>query len=131
MAKTGRPKIEIDWEQFDKLCMIQCTLIEIASWFDCTSDTIERAVLREKKISFADYFTIKRGKGKIALRRKQYEVALSGNTYMLCWLGKQYLEQADKQDMNLNNNLKINNFTDLVKQVNGAAKNVRNTDDNK
>lgn len=34
----------------------------------------------------------------MSLRRKQIDVALGGNTVMLIWLGKQYLDQADKLD---------------------------------
>lgn len=76
---------------------MQCTLNEIAGWFECSPDTIERRVKEVHGINFADYFGQKRGKGKIALRRKQMQVALSGNTTLLIWLGKQYLGQSDKQ----------------------------------
>jgi len=96
MSKSGRPRIKIDWETFDKLCHIQCSQREIAGWFSCSEDTIDRAVQREKKMGFAEYFEQKRGPGKIALRRKQYESAMSGNVTLLIWLGKQYLEQSDK-----------------------------------
>lgn len=96
MGKAGRPLIEIDWVEFDKLCTIQCTLREIAGWFNCSEDTIERAVKREKKIDFADYFEQKRGKGKIALRRQLYQRALEGNTALLIWLSKQYLGMSEK-----------------------------------
>jgi hypothetical protein len=34
-----------------------------------------------------------------SLRRKQLEVALGGNIAMLIWLGKQFLGQTDKQDI--------------------------------
>jgi len=101
----ARPRIEIDWDQFDKLCAIQATLTDIAAWFSCSVDTIERAVKREQKMSFADYFAIKRGRGKIGLRRKQYEVAMAGNVPMLIWLGKQYLDQAEKQHAEVNTNI--------------------------
>ena len=30
--RMGRPKIEIDKDQFEKLCNIQCTKEEIAGW---------------------------------------------------------------------------------------------------
>lgn len=98
MAKRGPKLTEIKWDEFDKLCGMQCSLEEIASWFDCSADTIERSVKREHGVKFAEYFEQKRGKGKIALRRKQYEVALGGNIPMLIWLGKQYLDQKDKQE---------------------------------
>ncbi len=95
---AGRPKIEIDWEQFDKLCELQCTLVEFASWFNCSDDTIERRVLETHGIKFAEYFSLKRGRGKISLRRKQMDIALNGNVTMLIWLGKQHLGQSDKRE---------------------------------
>lgn len=39
--KTGRPKIEIDFAEVDKLCQIQCTGEEIASFFGISYDTLE------------------------------------------------------------------------------------------
>ena len=95
----GRPKTKIDWEEFDKLCEFQATLEEIACWFDCSVDTIERAVEREKGMNFAEYFAIKREKGKVSLRRRQHQVALKGNATMLIWLGKQHLGQSDKKEV--------------------------------
>jgi hypothetical protein len=97
MGKVGRPRIQIDWKKFDDLCADQCTLREIASAFDCSEDTIERAVKRTYKVNFAEYFSLKRCRGFISLRRKQMELALSGDKTMLIWLGKQYLGQAEKQ----------------------------------
>jgi hypothetical protein len=103
MSNMGRPRIEIDWNQFNKLCSIQCTLEEIAGWFSCSVDTIENRVKEVHGITFSEYFRQKRSGGKISLRRKQYETALAGNTTMLIWLGKQYLEQSDKQEIESNN----------------------------
>jgi len=88
--------ITVDWEQFDKLCAIQCTLREIASFFNCSEDTIENIVKKEKLCLFSEYKKKKSGSGKISLRRKQFELALNGNVTMLIWLGKQYLDQSDK-----------------------------------
>jgi hypothetical protein len=96
-----RPLIKIDWADFDKLCGIQCTLSDLASWFDCSEDTIERAVKREKKLGFADYYSQKAGKGKISLRRKQWDLAMKGDKTMLIWLGKQYLGQNERMQMML------------------------------
>jgi transcriptional regulator CtsR len=96
---AGRPTIELDWEEFDKLCEIQCTLKEIASWFECSPDTIERRVKEKFGINFADYYEQKRGKGFISLRRLQFQAACSGSIPMLIWLGKQWLGQKDKQEI--------------------------------
>jgi DNA-binding Xre family transcriptional regulator len=45
--KMGRPVKTIDFEQLDRLCNIQCTLEEIASFFDVSADTIERRIKEE------------------------------------------------------------------------------------
>lgn len=94
--KTGRPRIKIDWDEFDKLCGLHCTLTEIASFFNCSEYTIERAVKREKKVTFAEHYKQKTALGRISLRRMQWKQAESGNTTMLIWLGKQELGQSDK-----------------------------------
>ena len=101
MAKTGRPKKKIDWEQFDRLCLIQCTLEEIASFFDCSADTIERAVKREHGVTFAEHFGQKRGKGKISLRRAMWTKAIEGNPTMMIWLSKNYLGMTDKLEQEI------------------------------
>jgi len=109
----GRPiVIEINWSEFDRLCKIQCTQKEIASWFDCSISTIERKVRKEKGMGYADYYEQKREKGFISLRRKQYEVALEGNVAMLIFLGKNLLGQSDKTDMNVKG--EVRTWVDLM-----------------
>lgn len=105
--KNGRPLIQIDWDKFDKLCAIHCTLEEIAFIFDCSPDTIERAVKREKDMGFADYIKKASAAGKMSLRRKQFEIALSGNVAMLIWLGKQWLGQKEKTEVSTEDNKPI------------------------
>jgi hypothetical protein len=92
----ARPTKVIDWTHFDKLAALQCTLKEIAAFFNCSEDTIENAVKREKKMRFSEYYDQKRRAGWVSLRRKQYEKAMEGNVVMLIWLGKQYLGQTEK-----------------------------------
>lgn len=94
----ARPRIEIDKEQFEKLCSIQCTLGEIAGFFNCSEDTIERWCKREYKQGFAEVFAIKRGMGRVSLRRTQFKMA-EHNATMAIWLGKQYLGQKDQQEI--------------------------------
>lgn len=96
----ARPRIEIDKEQFEKLCFLQCTLIEMAGFFNCSEDTIERWCKREYKMDFAEIFRLKRGAGKISLRRSQFRMAETNPT-MAIWLGKQYLGQTEKQEVSV------------------------------
>ena len=106
--KTGRPKIEVNFAEVDKLCQIQCTGEEIASFFGISYDTLERRCKEQFKVSLAEYIKEKSAKGKSSLRRLQWKAAMSGNVTMLIWLGKQYLGQSDKtnyvDESNYNNN---------------------------
>lgn len=94
----ARPKIEIDKEQFKKLCAIQCTLGEIASWFKCSEDTIERWCKREFGEGFAESYKMFSADGKISLRRTQFKMA-EHNVSMAMFLGKVYLGQRESADV--------------------------------
>jgi hypothetical protein len=98
MGKMARPRIKIDWDEFDKLCSLLCTQKEIAEWFGCTDDTIQTAVKRKYKVGFSEYYKKKSCGGKVSLRRAQYLLATEDrNPTMLIWLGKQHLEQQEPQ----------------------------------
>jgi hypothetical protein len=88
-AKRGRPKKEIDLEQLEKLAMMQCTYDEIAAWFDVDKSTISR--------NFATEIAKGREKGKMSLRRKQFNLA-DTSAAMAIFLGKNYLNQKDQPD---------------------------------
>lgn len=96
----ARPRIEIDGDQFRKLCGIQCTLSEIASWFKCSEDTIENWCKREFKKGFSEMYKTFSADGKISLRRTQFRMA-EHNVSMAIWLGKQYLGQREAQDIQI------------------------------
>jgi len=96
MARTGRPQIEIDKEEFEKLCGFQSTLQEITGWFKCSEKDIESWCKRTYKAAFSDIYQKLSTDGKSKLRRAQYQKALEGNVTMLIFLGRQYLDQKDK-----------------------------------
>ena len=91
----ARPRIKIDQASFEKLCSLQCTLAEIAVFFGCSEDTIERWCKRIYHSGFAEVFAQKRNLGKIALRRSQFRLA-EKNATMAIFLGKQYLGQREE-----------------------------------
>ena len=95
--RIGRPPVDINWDLFETLCGIFCTLPEIAYALKCSEDTIERRAKRKYKIPFAEAYKKFSANGKSSLRREQMKQALRGNIPMLIWLGKQYLGQAEKQ----------------------------------
>lgn len=90
----ARPRKEIDKTEFEKLCGLLCTQEEIADWFDCSVDTLERWCKREYGVTFAEAYKKYMGRGKIALRRYQMNLAKESAS-MAIWLGKQILGQRD------------------------------------
>ena len=87
------PKKPIDMEMVRKLAMIQCTEVEIASVLGVHRTTLI------KNEDFQAVYKETLEIGRMSLRRKQFSVALAGDRTMLIWLGKQYLKQADKQEI--------------------------------
>jgi len=92
----GRPKIVIDYEMVKKLAHIHCTQDEIASMMDISVRTLQR------DDEFCRIY--KRGieTGCASLRRLQWKAAEKGDKTMLVWLGKIYLKQVDKQEIDQN-----------------------------
>ena len=88
----ARPKkYDIDKTQVEKLAGLGCTNTEIASFFGCSPDLIEK--------SYSEYLVKGREKGKIRLRQLQMRAAEQGKVAMLIGLGKQMLGQTDKQEI--------------------------------
>lgn len=99
--KGGRPPIDIDKTQFEKLCAIQATEEEIAGWFKCSEETIRRFCQNTYGMQFCEVYKRLSANGRISLRRTQFKIAESGNATMAIWLGKQLLGQKDRQDVAL------------------------------
>ncbi len=97
--KGGRPRIIIDWAVVDGMLALQATGEEISAHLGYSYDTLERACKKVKKEGFAEYSRKKRKVGHLSLRRQQFKVAMDGNPTLLIWLGKNYLGQADKQEI--------------------------------
>lgn len=116
--KNGRPLKELDAEVFEGLCRIQCTLVEIAAVLKCSEDTVERWCKRHYGESFADALKRFGAGGRSSLRRLQWAAAESGNITMQIWLGKQWLNQKDRQDFTTGDE-QINRVTVTI--VGGSA----------
>ncbi len=94
MARTGRPKKDIDILQFEKLCGLQCTEEEIADFLECSVDTINAWCKRTYKMTFSEISKVKSAQGKISLRRYQFKLA-ERSSAMAIFLGKNILGQKD------------------------------------
>ena len=88
----ARPKkYDIDTNEVEKVAGYGCTNIEIADFFGCSADLIEK--------SYSEFLTKGRADLKKRLRKAQLDTAMKGNSTMLIWLGKQMLGQVDRQEV--------------------------------
>ena len=105
--KKGRPKkYDIDAEEVFKLASYGCTNTEIADFFGCSKDLISK--------SYSTNVLKGRTDLKKRLRKAQIDSALSGNSTMLIWLGKQYLEQTEKSEVEWTNPVSGVEFVDVT-----------------
>jgi hypothetical protein len=94
--KLGRPLREYTPEQIATIkaaASIMCTDREIASLTGIPLRTLEehfRAEIDKNKET-----------GKMSLRRRQWKTADEGNPALQIWLGKQWLGQVDKKEVEL------------------------------
>ena len=66
------------------------------------SDTTLNRRLKERNYeNFEDFYKKHNDEGRMSLRRMQWSAAENGNSTMLVWLGKQYLNQKDKQEQTI------------------------------
>lgn len=100
--KGGRPStLKIDRDNFEKLCEMQCTLNEIANFFDCTPESINKWCKKTYHRTFERVYDAKRTSGLASLRRNQFRLSET-NAPMAIFLGKQYLGQRDVFTNNIN-----------------------------
>ena len=95
--KRGRPKLDIDSDKVEMLASLGCSTVEIAKLHNCDEHTIRKRFKEE----------LERGREsmKIKLRQLQWKQAENGNTSLLIFLGKQYLGQSDRNELELVGNL--------------------------
>jgi len=93
----GRPKLDIDADKVEMLASFGCSTIEIARLHNCDESTI--------RLRFKNELERGRENMKIKLRQLQWKQAENGNTSLLIFLGKQYLGQSDRNELELVGNL--------------------------
>jgi|TARA_R100001443_G_scaffold51741_1_gene63583 hypothetical protein len=95
--KKGRKPVDVSGDKVEMLSSFGCSTVEIARLHNCSETTI-RTKFREE---------IERGREnmRIKLRQLQWKQAELGNTSLLIFLGKQYLGQSDRNELELVGNL--------------------------
>jgi hypothetical protein len=116
---AGRKRIEIDLEQLERWCALQCTDEELAAAFSVSTRTIES---RRKDSEFAQAMERGKAKGRISVRRAQMKQLEAGSVPMAIWLGKQLLGQRDLTPLELSGSsaqekrISIEVIDELIKQ---------------
>ena len=95
----ARPRIELDKKDFESLLAIQCTLEEIAAFFDtkldgCSEATGERWCKRTYGESFAKVSSKRKALGKISVRRAGFRL-MEKNASVWIFMAKNYLGMSD------------------------------------
>lgn len=94
MAQKIRKSVKIS--TLKQLCELQCTREEIAAAFSISTSQLDKLIEKDDAVRAAiDYG---KTQGKISLRRSQFRLA-KVNASMAIHLGKQYLGQTDKTQL--------------------------------
>lgn len=97
----SRAGLDADMEdtlaRLESYARAQLTLERAAAFFRVSRQTLWRFMASYPEAAEAWDRGLALGQGD--LQAKQMQVALSGNVVMLVWLGKQYLGQRDKHDI--------------------------------
>lgn len=99
MSKMGRPELKIEWDKFEFACKLMATKEEICGLLKMSDSTLTRKVKEEYDETFEEALKRLSGEAKVSLRRMQWKSANEGHVAMQIWLGKQYLNQKDRQDV--------------------------------
>jgi hypothetical protein len=90
--RAGRKAINISLAELEKLCGLQCTDVEIASFFGVSARTIER---RKKQPAFCEAMERGKARGCLSLRRSLWALAVKGNPAANIFLAKNLLGYKD------------------------------------
>lgn len=89
---SGRKAVIINPDELEKLCALQCTDAEIASFFGVSVRTIER---RKEQPAFAEAMERGKARGRLSLRRSLWGLAAKGNPAANIFLAKNLLGYKD------------------------------------
>jgi len=97
MANTAK-FIKPDPDKIQMLASFGCSIIEIAKYFKVDESTVRK--------NYQDELETGRESLKVKLRMLQWQFAERGNTALLIWLGKQFLDQSEpRREIGLISNL--------------------------
>ena len=126
VKNVGRPKIDLNLEELERLSRLNCTMPEISAYFDIPLRTLEDKFANELDVRKA----IEKGRatGKLSLRRRQIQIMEeTNNPTMAIWLGKQMLGQTDKQEIIQEINIEDRKVLDISRLTDDDLNNLERT----
>jgi hypothetical protein len=107
VAKMGRPTVEIDKQEFERLLAINCSLPECVAWFDlkigsCSESTLRRWCKKTYDMTFESVKAQKSEVFKIRVRRALNEM-LGHNAAVTIFTAKNVLGWTDKVEETVKN----------------------------
>ncbi len=97
MPKKKKSYKKLDIDKVEMLASFGCTHFEIAKFFQCDESTVRK--------EYKEVMEKGQEKMKLRLRQLQWKHAELGNTSLLIFLGKNYLNQTDKAQVDHIGNL--------------------------
>lgn len=96
-GKVGRPFMDVDADVVERAASIGCTYEEIAALNGVCRMTFYNHMMNDPELKEA--YERGKAKGRISLRRLQWQGVQDRNPTMLIWLGKQLLDQRDTSSL--------------------------------
>jgi len=100
----ARPQKRLEDIKFDGWAQLDALIMWANKTYCCevlsvNEKTLTARIQEKYGLSFYDYKDQKKEAMRVNLRKKQYDVAMAGNVSMLIWLGKNELNQTDRQEV--------------------------------
>ena len=100
LKKGGRPRKEIDFNLFQRLCKVQCTQSEICSILNIDDKTLTKRLREHYKMSFSEAYKKYSENGKTSLRRILFSHAKK-NPATAIFLSKNLLGYRDAPEITM------------------------------
>lgn len=78
MSVKGSRKVNINWDEVEKLVSYQCTQEEVAAFFNISVDTLENYCKEDFGRSLSEFWLKKKAVGRVRLRKAQLELVERG-----------------------------------------------------
>lgn len=112
--KMGRPKAKVDIDQLAVFCRLKPTLEDCAAFFKCSPDTIQRAIKRHTKLTFAEFRNQNMVHTRHTLIRNAINRANNGSDTMLIFCLKNLCNWRDRNET-------VHDVRDAVQDIKGMA----------